>query len=310
MKKKTMLMLWMVGVCAAVFASCGNDQSDASDFLPGFPGFGGGGETSEPESRDLSCYTEWAELPAVDSDSEDLFYAAHFCEGLPGGRNYSVCYSIGDRIGLWVAFPLHECYGGDQKRSDAWGYDPDMPQRIQPALTDGSYKPQPGYSKGHLLASNDRTKSYAANAQTFYVTNVAPQWQNSFNSGVWSSLEEDCWKNICNDTLYVVSGVWGRHATDAVTDQSNRPCTVPSHFFRVLLRSKSGKTGIPVWELPAEELQCVGFLFENRPYQDVKPAAGMVPVSEIEELTGMQFFVNVPNAPKETFDSGDWDFRK
>ena len=245
----------------------------------------------------------------MDNDSENLYYAAHFCSGLPGGRNYSICYSAEDRITFWSAFPLHECYKGDQGRTDKWAYDPELPQSIQPELVSGSYQPQPGYSKGHLLASSDRTVSYEANVQTFYVTNVAPQWQNSFNDGVWSSLETDCWNNICADTLYVVSGVWGEHATASVTDKSGNPCTVPSHFFRVLLRSKKGDTGKKVQELSADELQCVGFWFENRDYPSGKPSANMTSVAEIEEKTGMTFFVNVPNAPKGTFDAGEWKFR-
>lgn len=322
--KKTLLLIWLVGAVVSVFASCGTDKSDTEAAVPvpddgdddagdGQGGDSGTGENdpdeSELRSRDLSGYTGWAELPAVDPASEALFCAVHYCEGLPGGRNYSTCYDVEGRIGLWSAFPLHACYRGSQKRTDKWAYDPELPQSIQPSLTGGSYQPQPGYSKGHLLASEDRTVNYAANVQTFYVTNVAPQWQNSFNSGVWSSLESDCWNNICADTLYVVSGVWGLHEEATVTDKSGVPCRVPSHFFRVLLRSKAGDTGLPVGELPAEELQCVGFWFENRAYPSGKPSANMVSVAEIERRTGMHFFVNVPNAPKETFDAGEWDFR-
>ena len=307
MMKKTMLLLWIMGSLAVGFASCGGDSEDS-----GWPWPDGG---LQLQSQDLSRYTGWAELPAVDPDSKDLVYAAHFCDGLPGGRNYSICYSVGGRIGMWAAFPLHDCYRGSQKRSDKWAYDPEIPQSIQPTLTKGSYLQEPSekqgdsYSRGHLLASEDRTVSYAANVQTFYVTNVAPQWQNSFNGGVWSSLESDCWNNICDvDTLYVVSGVCGELAA-SVTDRDNRKCRVPSHFFRVLLRSKTGKTGRPVQELEADELQCVGFWFENRPYSGSKPSDGMVSVSEIEEKTGMTFFVNVPNAPKETFERSAWTFR-
>lgn len=272
----------------------------------------------EPESQDLTTRTGWAELPAMDPASEELFYAAHSCEGLPGGRNYTVCYDVEGRIGVWSAFPLHECYRGNQSRSDAWDYDPDVPRFIQPALRAGSYvyeqqdpdgKQGDSFYRGHLLASNDRTVSYAANLQTFYATNAAPQWHNSFNSGVWSSLEADCWNNICRDTLYVVSGVWGVHDTATVTDKEGTPCRVPSHFFRVLLRSKEGTTGRKVQEMKADELQCVGFWFENRAYPSGKPSANMVSVAEIERRTGMRFFVNVPNAPKETFDAQAWNFR-
>ena len=298
MKMKT--IAWMAGCLVACLVACGGDGSD-DIVIPGIP---------DVESFDLSVCTGWAELPAVEEDSEDLCYVAHFCNGLPGGRNYSVCYSIGNRSGMWSAFPLHECYKGSQNRSDAWAYDPELPQSIQPNLVKGSYKPQPGYSRGHLLASSDRTVNATANIQTFYVTNVAPQWQNSFNSGVWSSLETDCWNNICADTLYVVSGVWGELTTASVTDKSGVPCTVPSHFYRVLLRSKAGDTGRKVQDLSADELQCVGLWFENRAYPSGKPSANMTSVAEIERQTGMTFFVHVPNAPKETFDAGDWKFRK
>lgn len=308
--KKTLLLIWLAGALASGSASCGNDKSDTDAAWPGTGGNGGtGGGAAELRSRDLSRYTGWAELPAVDPASEEEFLAAHFCAGLPGGRNYSTCYDVEGRIGMWSAFPLHECYRGSQTRTDKWAYDPEVPQSIQPSLTNGSYQPQSGYSRGHLLASEDRTVNYAANVQTFYVTNVAPQWQNSFNSGVWSSLEADCWNNICADTLYVVSGVWGVHETSKVTDKAGKPCRVPSHFFRVLLRSKAGDTGLPVWELPAEELQCVGFWFENCAYPKGKASENLVSVAEIERQTGMRFFVNVPNAPKERFDAGEWSFR-
>ena len=102
MKMKT--IAWMAGCLVACLVACGGDGSD-DIVIPGIP---------DVESFDLSACTGWAELPAVEQDSEDLCYAAHFCNGLPGGRNYSVCYSIGNRSGMWSAFPLHECYKGSQ----------------------------------------------------------------------------------------------------------------------------------------------------------------------------------------------------
>lgn len=258
----------------------------------------------------LETHTGWAELPAVTPAARDtLLYAVHWCDGLPGGRNYTVCYDPVRRCGVWSAFALHTCYRGDAGRSDRWRIDPDLPAAVQPDLANGSYRPSAGYARGHLLASNDRTVSRAANQQTFYVTNVAPQWQNSFNGGVWSALEADCWKNVCADTLYVVSGVCFAADTAAVTDRSGCRCAVPTHFYRVLLRSKSGRTGRPVQDLPAEELQCVGFWFENRAYPKGRPSERMVPVAEIECRTGMTFFVHVPQAPKAVCEPEAWNFR-
>jgi len=34
----------------------------------------------------------------------------------------------------------------------------------------------------------------------------------------------------------------------------------------------------------------------------------MTSVAEIERKTGMEFFVNVPEAPKESFNAADWSF--
>lgn len=115
----------------------------------------------------MKRYTGWAELPAIQDRPDDYYYAAHYCAGAPGGRNYSVCYSADKRTGIWSAFPLHECYRGSQTRTDAWAYDPIIPRSVQPDLIDGSYKPQPGYSKGHLLASNDRTASLGTTSRRF-----------------------------------------------------------------------------------------------------------------------------------------------
>lgn len=272
-------------------------------------GDGGDGGDNNPTGA-LSKYTGWAELPAMAADAEGLYYAAHFCEGLPGGRNYSVCYDSKRRSGLWVAFPIHTCYKGSQKRTDAWAFDPGIPSSVQPNLVSGSYQGQSGYSRGHLLASSDRTFSYKANAQTFYVTNMAPQWQTRFNDGVWNSLETACWKagNVCADTLYVVSGVWYENDLKTVEDQSGQQSVVPTHFYRVLLRSKDGNTGRSVRELPADELQCVGFWFENRTYSSSTLSTYMTSVADIEAKTNQRFFVNVPQAPKSTYSASDWAF--
>lgn len=31
-------------------------------------------------------------------------------------------------------------------------------------------------------------------------------------------------------------------------------------------------------------------------------------ISDLEKLTGFKYFVNVPNAPKNTFNASDWGF--
>lgn len=283
-------------------------------------------ENPDPEEPDPDtptpprpgAYTGWPELPQTEERPGDLYYATHICPAFTTAsgvfennlRSYTVCYSHDMMSALWSAYPLHASYKGDSDRSNAWAYDPIIPRAVQPALTSGSYKPQtPGYSRGHLLASNDRTANEEMNKQTFYVTNMAPQKQTNFNDGIWSTLEKNTWNNICADTLFVVSGVWYANTDETVMDNADPKNTVyvPTNFYKVMIRSKSGNTGKPLCELSADEMQCIAFWFENKSYPGASLSTFRTTVADVEQKTGMTFFVNVPDAPKDS-SAGSWSF--
>ena len=168
------------------------------------------------------------------------------------------------------------------------------------------------YSRGHFIASNDRTATEAMNKQTFYVTNVAPQWQNGFNGGIWATLEDKCWNNICADTLFVVTGVHFADSSTTVVDNATPPNTVvvPTNFYKVMIRSKAGNTGKPLYELRADELQCIGFWFTNEAHTGASLASFITTVADVEQKTGRKFFVNVPNATDavKASNAGTWSF--
>ena len=268
---------------------------------------------------DLAKYAGWAELPAVQGRPGDCYYAVHYCDGAPGGRNYTVCYSAGKRSGMWSAFPLHDCYKGTQGRTDDWFYDPAIPEIVQPDLIKGSYKPQPGYSKGHLLASNDRTASYAINAQTFYVTNIAPQYSSGFNTGGggWNTLEDWIDGKVCRDTTYLVIGTYFESYTDGygmsaspkkIQFGGRSDVSCPTMFYIAALRTKRGDTGKSVLNCSADELMCVAFVrSHNNGLKGQKVTSReMMSISDLEKLTGHAFFTNVSNAPKNTYNPSDW----
>ena len=266
------------------------------------------------------AYPGWPELPKMEERPGDYYYATHMCPAFTTAsgvfennlRSYTVCYSHDMMSGMWSAYPIHASYKGSTKRTDKWAFDPIVPQSVQPYIVSASYK-VPGstspYSRGHLLASNDRTASAGMNNQTFFVTNMAPQWQNGFNSGVWSTLEDKTWSNVCADTLFVVSGVYFADTDTTVKDNASPQNTiyVPTHFYKVMIRSKAGNTGKPLYELAADQMQCIAFWFENKTYSGNSLAAYRTTVADVEQKTGLTFFVNVPEAPKQS-DAGDWRF--
>ena len=259
-----------------------------------------------PAPVDPSSY-RWVETPVIPEETDGCFYVTHFVSDNSPVRNYSLYYDPDERISYWVAYPMHPSYLGDVKRTDKWAYDPSISSALQPDLKDGSY--DGNYSRGHQVASSDRTQSVQANWQTFYFTNMTPQIQN-FNGNIWNSLEVKVQKEwICDDTLYVVSGAALLDGYKYTTDQSGQQVAVPSHYYKVLLRTKDGNTGKRVQELPADELQCVGFWFDHFASYSTKDKVNssyMKSVAEIEELTGFTFFPEIPAEVKQQKKPSEW----
>lgn len=251
--------------------------------------------------------TGWAELPVEVEKAGDYYYAYHMRPDDVPGRNYSVCYSAEMRCAVWTAMPLHECYLGNAKRTNAWQYDPAIPREVQPNLKN-SY--EGNYSRGHMVASSDRQVDQTINRTTFYFTNMAPQIQNEFNGGIWNDLEVKCQEKwICSDTLYVVTGAYFENENRTCLDNDGQRVVVPTHFYKVLLRSKSGSTGRPLHELAADELICTGFWLDHTTKYGTKgkiTAEYMMSVEEIERMTGFEFFTNVAAAPKGSYKASDW----
>lgn len=224
----------------------------------------------------------WLELPAT--DNPDLGYYSHSFEmGGKTYRNYSFGWSQKDLVALWVAYPLSKFYlNGDAGRTNAWALDP--------LLGDLSAAPFGGYAgdyaRGHQLPSADRQCSYDANAQTFYGTNMTPQL-NAHNEGIWADLENKV-RIVAkaSDTTYVVTGVVTEGSTIFTTDSYDKPMTVPTAYFKALLRySKSSTLG--QWNAAA-------FYLEHRAYSESLGKNHSMSVDELEELTGIDFFVNLP----------------
>ena len=254
----------------------------------------------------------WAELPA-EVEREDFYTTYHMCDD--GRRNYTVCFSSEHRCPIWVASPMHPSYKGEAPRSDAFIFDPTLPMDVQPLLR-RSYGE---YTRGHLLGSAERTSSEQANRQTFYASNIAPQLQVGFNAanGAWNNWERFADKQSCADTLYVVTGcLFGDYAdasglevkaTTTVNKNDGEKVGVPTAYYKVLLRTRSGKTGRSVRECKADELKCAAFVVGHYSAKGRKPtAADMMSVEELERLTGFTFFANVPNAPKSKTNATDW----
>ena len=100
------------------------------------------------------------------------------------GITYSLEWDGTKRANRWTCYEFSAATPDNEVgRNDNFTGDPAIPTQYQTTRSDFS-----GYSRGHLCASSDRQSSKEQNRQTFYYSNMQPQYQ-SHNGGQWNRLE-------------------------------------------------------------------------------------------------------------------------
>ena len=270
-------------------------------------------------------------------------------------RNFSICYDLNKICSHWVAYPAHNIYtsgrdyevgGTTAGRTNAWAFDdavtqykystnwstayeivstyisdldtyntytnPIIPQKKQADIrfTSGIGG---GYARGHMLPSADRYNAWNTNAQTCYSTNIMAQ-DYDFNSASWAELENEVRTKVCADTLFVVVGTL--FESNKAVSKNGRTISVPSHCYKMLLRTKKGNTKKNIADIKsADELMCIGFIFENNNGEkggQIKLKDAAVSVAEIERRSGFSFYRNLDPAIADKVKSqcnfSEWNF--
>lgn len=259
-------------------------------FIQGGAPQGGG---SQGGSDNVVMWRDWAELP-VCNEREGFDYVVH--GGITVGkksnqRNFTICFDREHKLATWVAYPLHKSHIGSTGRTEDWQYGPGVPTQYQPNLSK-SYTGN--YDRGHQIPSGDRTGSKEMNRPTFYYSNMTPQ-ASQFNQGGWASLENDVRSEICSDTLYVVTGALFLTTNDSsiaksTTDRDGKTCPIPSHYYKVLLRTKSGNTGKAIKDITnASDLKAIAILIKHKSTCNIQNS-DYISISELERQSGYIFF--------------------
>lgn len=235
----------------------------------------------------------------------------------PYGITYSLEWDNQKIANRWTCYELHAGNTlSNVGRKDDFKADPAVAVSSQLADYSGS-----GFSRGHLCPSADRLCSTDQNKQTFFLTNMQPQYQNH-NSGLWSRLEsqvrdyatDDSKTGAHCDTLYVVKAAT---ITDKVTigdeevdgiypdikcGEVNK-LLVPKYFYMALLHyNKATDTykALAFWTNHVNTTQSVAHLGDYA-----------ISIDELEKRTGIDFFCNLPDDIEETVEAeADLDFWK
>lgn len=165
---------------------------------------------------------------------------------------------------------------------DPFQIDPEINDNLQPSIKEFGSS---GFQRGHIVASEDRICSMDVNGQTFYMTNMQPQI-GKFNIGIWEKMEEKIrsFTQTAYDTMYVCKG-GTIDKSEQILGYTKNGFIVPKYFFAaVMIKNKSGH-------------KAIGFWFEHKKYypSTEKLSAHIVNIAKLEELTGIDFFCNLPD---------------
>ena len=133
-----------------------------------------------------------------------------------------------------------------------------------------------------------------------------------FNSGSWGTLENKVRTKVCADTLFVVVGTL--FESNKTVSKNGRTISVPSHCFKLLLRTKSGNTRKHISDITsADDLMCIGFIFENSSSStNTSLSSATVSVAEIERRSGFKFYQNlnpaIADKVKSQCNFSQWNF--
>ena len=204
---------------------------------------------------------------------------------------YTVSFNTKHNIPNWVAYDLtSEEVAGVTPR--AKHFEPD-PQIIGCPTTD-DYK-NSGYDRGHMAPAGDMKWSEQAMTESFYLSNICPQNHN-LNGGDWKALEEHLRTMATQyEKVYIACGpiISAKPKTIGLYHQ----VAVPDAFFKVVLRKKG------------DSWSAIGFMMPNQAgHKSLNKYA--MSVDDIEIITDMDFFYNLPDDIEEIVESSyqlaDW----
>lgn len=119
---------------------------------------------------------------------------------------YVLSYNKNLNTANWVSWNLNNNWYGKVKRyKKQFITDAGLPGDYQ-VIKHKDYN-KSGYDRGHMVRSEERTKTKTDNKATFILTNILPQ-RPDLNRGVWLRLERYCQKLCCKlgKELYIIAG--------------------------------------------------------------------------------------------------------
>jgi endonuclease G, mitochondrial len=209
---------------------------------------------------------------------------------------YALSYSNVKNVPNWVSWHLNASFFGDVPRykgkflSDS-------------SLPDGFYRVRhddyvgSGYDRGHMVRSEERTRTPDDNKATFLMTNILPQYHD-LNAGPWLRLEEHCQElaQKSDRELFILSGGVFSKRPETI----GKDVAVPESCFKIAVVLEKGQGAADI----TESTRVIAVIMPNtKGILDKDWKQYRTTVDEIERRTGYDFLTRVPEALQAILES-------
>lgn len=204
---------------------------------------------------------------------------------------------------LWVEYRLKPLPKTRQKLPRPQRFSSDW--RALNAVSHEDYNGS-GFDRGHLAPNFAISQLYGLQAQlqTFRMTNVSPQRKN-LNRRVWQRLEEieiQVYARRYGDLRVLTGPVFDK---DIERLKSSLRVEIPDAFYKILVAPEGDGQGLP---------KLLAFVIPQNVQGGEALSRFVTPVDRIEELTGFDFFPDMPaalqNRLEATVETRGWSLEK
>ena len=212
----------------------------------------------------------------------DMSHSKLQCEQTLANIAYVSCFNYKTNTPLWSSYTITANeVSGYSKRYGRFLYDKRVSKRHRVKTSDYTHS---HFDRGHLCPNAVADGNYLKRqAQTFLLTNIAPQIGRGFNRDSWRYLEAQVRKWAKRrGKLNVVTGVWFDNNPRKIGKRRQVKIAVPSYWYKIIYDPRRNES--------------IAFWMENK-YYGSKNAwkRYKTTIDEIEKKTGIDFYSNLPN---------------
>jgi endonuclease G, mitochondrial len=242
-------------------------------------------------SSSSSDASDSSENTSNDTESLDYFMPAKTSGEIVRHKAFILNYQEDYEQASWVLHRLlAKASGGKAPRSNEFMPDPEVSSGSAKSYDYG----RSGYDKGHLCPAGDFKYDKELEDETFYMSNMSPQ-VGDFNRGIWNDMEQLIrrWAKK-RGSLIVVTGPVLKKGLETIGRSTQ--IAVPEQYYKILY--------------DPEAKQAIAILMPNKGIFDQLIRDFVVPIDQVEKLTGIDFFTKLPDSLEKQLETNanvdDW----